>query len=353
MAQRALDTFDEFPEWYDFFLRKKHLGEFILAQALTEKFGGYPANWRQRVRYFRRYYNVHGGFQAGRALKGQRERDKAFLDFIKRPYPEPRKKLKSADEKKIVTVTDPHERYSCKAVWDDIEAKHSDAFHIHINGDFADFHSKSRFTKYEHEGFSEELGGVFDRMDWLSRRFHRVTITKGNHDIRVEKWIAQRLDSDMLWLTERDLLRYMAGFFPNVEIVGQRAGTSGQSIPVDFVWQLGEIVFTHIERSQKHSSVLMDTIAQQLGQWASFFKLKPYRWIIQGHNHRNSLENLGHCYGMLVPAAADPFALGLRYIVNPKLIGRPPTVGYAVIYLDDEGHVDYNRTRNYEIVLKG
>ena len=156
--------------------------------------------------------------------------------------------------------------------------------------------------------------------------------------------MAMLVESDMLWMTENDILRYMCAWFSNVEVVGERAIGESNSVNVDFIWQYGDIIFTHIEKSQKQSSALLDGIATQLHRWSNIFNLKPFKIIIQAHNHRASFDTNGAEFLYLCPMCADVATTGLKYALSPSLAGNPPIKGYIEIYQKD-GKTDINRIR--------
>lgn len=353
MAQQALDRLPDYPKWRAEALRWPHLGEFVLARKLQKAFPPHEAinTWRTRIAGIRGIIEAEKA-ESTKAVASAREQRKQFVEEVlglTYPVVLPEKKLaKKIDETKTVCISDPHEGYSDKRVWSEVLEKHHDAGLIHINGDIVDFYSQSRFRKDFHEDLHDELRSLFDRMVWLSTHWTRVTIIKGNHDNRVEKAISNVLPSDKLWMVNKDLIEYCASFFDNVDVVGERVYNNGDSIPINFLWQYQDILFTHIERSQKQSSSLMMGIAETIGKWSVYFRLKPYRWIVQGHNHRCSVEDMGNVYGMLIPMAADITGRGLQYTFNPALRGQPPTIGYAVFYTEN-GKTSFNKSRPYKI----
>ena len=335
--------------WCEFFNKKKHLTDYEISIFAKEHFGGKRQTWESRFENIRQ--NLKEKQQPilqNKLVEQHIKEDTAFLEFIGKSYPyiPPKKNFnKKIDNEKIINVSDPHEPHSFQPVWDDVLKYHHNAHHIHINGDIADFYSKSRFKKTEHQEFSKELRAIFDRLEWLSTNWKKVTLIRGNHDNRVEKLLANLLNSDMLFLTKRDILGYMCAYFDNVELVGERITSGdGSTADIDFIWQCGDIIFTHIERSQKQSSGLLETISSQLHKWSRIFNLKPYRVIMQGHNHRCTFDTNGIEYLYICPMAACLTTTGLKYALSPSLNGAPPVMGYIEIYQKD-GITDINKTK--------
>lgn len=340
MSQPVVSQLPDYPKWVLFYGRKKHLPPHTIATLAARHFGGPVNTWRNRIEF------IINNSMKSKLSKHHDDQDTRFLEFIGREagYKAPKKDhAKKTLPGKLVVVSDPHEPYSRRSIWEEIQTHHKDAEHIHINGDIADFYSKSRFKKTEHENFQNELRAVFDRLEWLSTNWKRVTIIRGNHDNRTEKAMAGLLDSDMLFLTEQDVLSYMCAWFDNIEVVGERINVEGKTVSISFVWQFNDIIFTHIERSQKQSSALLDTIGQQLHKWSRLFNLKPYRIIIQAHNHRASFDTNGVEYLYLCPMLANVATTGLKYALSPSLNGAPPVSGYMVLF-HENGVTDVNKT---------
>lgn len=330
-----------FNKWVEFFEKKRHLNDYGIAKLAVAEFGGNRKTWGSRFESIRNLYN--------NKLESQHKKDdQTFIEKLGKHYPyiQPKKNYcKKINNEKIINISDPHEPYSSKQVWNEILEKHHDAAHIHINGDIADFYSKSRFRKTEHENFDNELKIIFDRLEWLSTHWKRVTLIRGNHDNRVEKRMQSLVDSDMVFLTKTDLLSYMCAYFDNIEVVGERViSNDGSSADIDFIWQCGDIIFTHIERSSKQSSALLDGISSQIHKWSRAFNLRPYRIIMQGHNHRCTFDTNGVEYLYICPMAASLTTTGLKYALSPSLNGAPPIIGYVEIYQKD-GITDINKTK--------
>jgi predicted phosphodiesterase len=349
MAAPPITDNPDFPKWYALFEKRKHLPSKTTARILSAEFGGGIPTWRNRVEAMQALDAITDGKNRNRI----RDKQKYFVEeILHRSYPyiqPPTHFHKSADPDKTVVVADPHAPYSDLRVRADVLAKHWNAGHVHLNGDVGDFYSKSRYPKTQgHEDFYFELRGTFEEIEFWATNFKRVTIIKGNHDDRVTKKVASMLNSDELWMADTDMIAECASYFGNVEIVGQRITDHGEEIPIDFVWQFGDVVFTHIERSLKQSSAILDTVKQIVTEWAGYFNLKPFRWVVQGHNHRLSLEDLNTCYGILMPMAARPTGRGLRYIFHPSMKGKPPVVGYAVL-IRENGKTSFNLSRPYKI----
>jgi predicted phosphodiesterase len=332
VAGKPIDQLEEYDKWSRFIIGRSHLVDYEVAKACVAEFGSNESTWFSRVIRIRGILNS-AKQPVSRHRQSMEDRNKAFLEFIGLKYPFiPSKSIQrrviNAD--KLLVLSDPHEPYALQPVFDYVWEHHGDSTHVHVNGDFGDFYSKSRFRKTKHSNYSDELRAVFQRMDWLAARFQKVTITIGNHDDRPLKALANAITTDQLWMTETDLMVYMSQYFDNVEIVGMKLpGKDGQ---IGWIWQKGDIIFTHVERSAEQPSRILDIISKQLHIWRGVYRFKPYKVIVQGHNHIAMKSDMGPDTLFLMPTCADINGAGLDYIFGPRLIGKPPTVGYAVFY---------------------
>lgn len=286
--------------------------------------------------------------------KARLQAEKNFLEFIdvEFPYVPPKRKEHGYNPNKILVIADPHEPYGNKQVYDSCLKLHQDAGVLIVTGDLGDYYSKSRFPKSRHQSFKEEVRSVFLRMEWFSQHWKSVKILVGNHDDRPEKKIQSLLADhpDLLILTERNLLQYMSMFFDNVEIVGIQIDLLGigeiHTKLISHIYQYGDIIFTHAEKSNANHETLMQNISKYLRNWTNFLGLKPYTFIVQAHNHSEMRKTSGTERWFLTPTASYPKSIGFEYILHPKMFGSPPTVGYAVFH-QYNGKTNYNESYNW------
>jgi len=221
-----------------------------------------------------------------------------------------------------------------------------------LAGDLGDFYSKSRFRKTRYVSYDTELKAVFSRMEWLSRHFKQTHVMLGNHDNRPEKMLQDILtthgQADMLAFTELNLIKRMASYFPNVTVVGQRVN----GVVVNFIYQHKDVVFTHAEISSAQESAVLSRISNYLHRWRKTLRLKPFKAILQAHNHVEMKMSKGGEHWFLIPTASSILEDGFEYMLerNTKLVGNPPQTGYTVLYFGKSG-LDYNRSYNQLIEI--
>lgn len=261
------------------------------------------------------------------------------------PYTPQVKKFKAVTKNKVLVLSDIHEPYTDDNLFKQVYEKDGDCDIVILAGDIGDFYSKSRFKKTKLVSFKEELRSVFFRMEWLSSHFRNVKMMVGNHDNRPEKKFQELLggDVDLLFLTENNLMKRLASFFDNIELVGTTLKTSDNSYNIDLthIWQFNDIIFTHAEISATQESAILTRISQQLFRWKENIGLKPYKIIMQGHNHTALIQHKGNEVWCLLPCLANSKSIGFGYIYSAKMIGNPPQVGYVTLF-NDKGKTDIN-----------
>lgn len=281
----------------------------------------------------------------------QYEAEKRFLEHFDIPFPYLRPGAKwhrKPDPNKILSLSDLHEPFSNQKVLALAEAQHKDAAILLSCGDLGDYYSKSRFRKEHHVEFKKEVLSIFRRLEWMATHWRDVRVMVGNHDNRPEKALMAAFgpQTDLLILTESNLLERLASYFDNVQVVGQQLDGSKQVLT--HLYQMGDQLWVHGEISRKAQEAVLARISEYFHQWGPTIGLKPYRVILQGHNHRDLRLDAGGEYWFGLPTASDPYALGMQYIYGSKLWGKPPTCGFSIIY-QERNQTDINRSNNYKV----
>ena len=283
--------------------------------------------------------------------KFQDEQEKRFLTYfgIEYPYVPPKHKWsKDIVQGKILLSADWHEPYMSDLIRKEM-LTHKDAETHIVAGDIGDYYSKSRFRKTKHVTFKEEVQSVFHALEYLSTHWKTVKVMLGNHDNRPEKImlgkVAETGEIDLLVLTEMNLLKRLASYFDNIEVVGT---SINGDIELTHIYQFGDAIFTHGELSMKQDSAILERISTYLSQWRTRLKLKPYRAIFQAHNHRATKTIKSDELQMLIPTASEGESIGFEYIYGTRMIGTPPQQGYTVLY-QKNGITEFNKT-NFHIV---
>ena len=209
-----------------------------------------------------------------------------------------------------------------------------------------DYYSKSRFRKTRSFPFRDEVHAVFKRIEWLATHWPWVYIMIGNHDNRAEKQIIDSCPVDLLVLTESNLLRHLAAFFDNVTVVGTQLDHT--DINLSHIWQYRDTVFCHGEISRAQKTATLSYLSLYLHRWKTYLGLSEYRVIAQAHNHHAMMTQDGDEVHWMLPTACNPMSPGMEYIYGSRMVGTPPSVGYAKFcYSGNE--LDLNESHNFLI----
>lgn len=289
----------------------------------------------------------------GKLAEFYEQSNKEFLESIgiEYPYSRPKPEWDSrADENKKIVYADLHEQYTDENLME-ASLTHKDAGTAIVAGDISDFYSKSRFRKTRNVSYKIEVLETFKRLEWLATHYKTVKLLQGNHDNRPEKKIQELFSEsgeiDLRAInTEKSLLARLAAYFNNIELVSTKVSNHNYDIELSHIYQEGDAVITHGELSLKQSTAIMERVSNYLHKWKQVLNLKPYRVILQAHNHRALKAISGEELWMLIPCGMETVSIGSEYIFAPKMYGEPPVKGYAILY-QENGVTDFNRTNFY------
>lgn len=266
-----------------------------------------------------------------------------YLDEDLTFTPEKKRRLKAIWEsfndgkpKKILSLSDLHAPYiDFKAVEKAI-LSHLDADILVLNGDVFDGHALSDFDKLDDFDIEIEFQQVFLFLNVVTKMFKKIYWVGGNHDFsRFIRMVARKFGNGMKKYVLKRLnpVEYIAEKYDNVYVV-----------PHQFM-QIGKCIFVHPDR---YSSALMSTALKQAEIFlANKEELLPYpefQALVQGHTH-----DLGEYYFNGIKIIEQGYLSHIQDYRFDNPTKRRNTQGYAVVYLDENGNVDFNKTRNYII----
>jgi predicted phosphodiesterase len=277
------------------------------------------------------------------------EGEQKFFEFIGLPYPYQRPPTKfhpSPDLDKILSLSDLHVPYEHNGALNLALSSEANASVVVVPGDLGDYYSKSRFKKNRAVSFKDEVRAVFLRLEWLANHWPSVKIMVGNHDDRPEKTIGALFNGNesLLIMTEPNLLKYLASYFDNIEVVGHRI----EGLELTHIYQHGDIAFTHAEISRAQKTATLEYISNYLRKWEHALRLKPWKILAQGHNHSDLKTSRDGEKWFMLPTCSDPYSVGMEYIYSSRMIGSPPAIGYTV-FMQHGGVTNYNLSHNIVI----
>lgn len=244
---------------------------------------------------------------------------------------------------KILTISDLHIPMHNTDVIADALINHADADILVINGDYLDVYTPSKWPKEKEICLKHEYKIGLELLNMLANIFPKVILVSGNHEKRLESYFKDQINPTVRFLIEDDILDYLAkgmdieqdedGFdklykkydFDNVYYDG------GQ---LNWYCKVGQCVFVH---PSYFSSIPMRTAlnaATTLGQKEDF------QCLIMSHTHK---------LGKIIKNDVCVIEQGcccvpLDYEANSRMGYAPQSFGYAVVYMDKDGNVDFNKS---------
>jgi predicted phosphodiesterase len=256
--------------------------------------------------------------------------------------------LQRSQEKsrKILSLSDIHFPFQNEAAIEEALEAHSDADILILNGDILDIYGGSSFAKDKVRTIMEEYKLAMDFLIRVSKMFGEVYLVEGNHERRIDTFFSKKLDPHMYALVDHDLLDKLAkGYILDRD--GKHVGTyefdnvfyNDPDRGYYDTWQLvvGKTVFIH---PNGYSSQEMKTIVSAQEHADNFYGLDSYDSIVMGHTHdcgkmirRGKLLIEQGCLSQV-----------MDYNKKGRMAKRPNSVGYAVIYQDEQGNTDFNKS---------
>lgn len=247
---------------------------------------------------------------------------------------------KSGKETKILVLSDLHCPFHNEKLIKEICEEHADADMVVLNGDIIDAYGASSFAQDKLVTILEEYNSALDLLIWISERFPKVLMTRGNHDQRVDRYFSKKFDPHMFALGQRDILWRLANGFIYDSAgghVGQYKLTNVIYNPQGQPWfaQVGKTVFMH---PHSYSGKQMQTVVNAQTHLENFIDRDDFDAIVIGHTHK---------VGKLVERGKLLIEQGclcevMDYQKEGRFISRPQVVGYAVIYQDEQGNTNFN-----------
>jgi predicted phosphodiesterase len=254
-------------------------------------------------------------------------------------------KAKAGKRSRIVVVPDVHAPFHEEAMLAEVIAREEGrADHCICIGDVSDAYAFSTYNKYARVPFSEEWASVTAVMQALSEAFPRVDVVIGNHDMRLEKRIRERISEDAVdavrWMTGGTLcpLTALTRRYKNVHVADHRL-PNGES--VDWCMKVGDAWLGHPEKWSKVPGAALRVVEEWLCDHEVDFNMGRPRLIVLGHTHTYS-QFYWKAGAMLIECGTLAKTQG--YMLNPKIGGRPQRHGY-VTFEQVAGVTDLNSVK--------
>lgn len=244
---------------------------------------------------------------------------------------------------KVVSISDLHPPFHDPMVINHLMRNHSDADVLVINGDIFEVYDASKWLKTKQIPFEAEYRIISDFIAKVSNIFPKIILISGNHDARIKTAIAGSLPTDLLNLVKLDPVElisngYTLDQYGNLEMTANLDNVFYNAGPTSWFSLVGRCMFAHPSNS---SGVPMRTVRD----CDTYFQNRniDYDALVIGHSHKQG--QIVHNGRLLIEQGCACYPM--EYEASAKLTYRAPTVaGYAVVWMDKAGRVDFNRTHN-------
>lgn len=248
-----------------------------------------------------------------------------------------------SNHKKILALSDLHCPFQNDEMIKEAIEEHSDADVIVLNGDIIDAYGASSYSQDKLVTILKEYNTALELVRKLSKKFPQVVLVRGNHDQRVDRYFSKKFDPHMFALAQRDILSRLArGEIYNEagEIIGRYKFNNVIYNPqggLPWIAVIGKTVFMH---PHSYSGKQMQTVVNARTHLENYIDTSKYDSIVIGHTHKVG-KIVEHGKLLIEQGCVTQV---MDYQKEGILSRRPTVLGYAVIYQDEEGNTDFNRS---------
>jgi predicted phosphodiesterase len=241
---------------------------------------------------------------------------------------------------KILSISDAHIPFYHDGVIQEAVSKHSDADVLVLNGDIMELYAVSKWPKNKQVVLKHEYKIAMAWLKKLADIFPKVVLTKGNHEHRLQSYFQSNIDPVVSFMTEPDILQRLAnGYdfnkYDELEKTYDLPNVYYRKGLTSWFAQVGKVIFAHPTGG---SGIPMRTAINAAG----WFEARDYDFecVVIGHTHQMGSIIWNHKLLIEQGCACVP----LEYESTSRMGYRPQSYGYAVIYVDEGGHVDFGKS---------
>lgn len=244
--------------------------------------------------------------------------------------------------RKIISLSDIHFPFALEDELKKALEEHSDADIVVLNGDILDGYIYSTFSKAKRIAALKEYIAAFELVEYCSENFDNVVIVAGNHDIRPARALKSLgFEKEESQVLRPDLLARIANgekLDENGELVEKLSFENVHYQKYDSWYvRIGKTIFCHPSgyKGGPGGTVqkLYDYFIKRMGS-------DDFDSIVVGHTHK--VYKGIFCNKLLIEQGA--MCDRQPYQHKPDLRFLHAMNGYAVIYQDDNGNTDFNKS---------
>jgi predicted phosphodiesterase len=250
----------------------------------------------------------------------------------------------ASTSRKILSLSDIHFPLARMDFLLDAIEDHKDADICVLNGDIFEGHMFSTFEKHKRIAAIDEYRAAFEFVSLCSEVFPVVYLVDGNHDVRTAKALARNgFETEASQIFRPNLMARLANgeFLDETGLVLEQAKFDNVIYDQRESWYLriGRTLFAHPHgRGNGKPGGTVQTVANYFN---SRYQAGAIDSVVIGHTHK---FYKGVHQGQLLIEQGCMSGL-MSYAHSPKMDFFGGAVnGYAVIYQDEEGNCDFNKS---------
>jgi predicted phosphodiesterase len=245
------------------------------------------------------------------------------------------RKIKPGTHRKLAVFSDTHGSPYKEGIASVINEKPD---MILVVGDIFDQLCVSRFPHSENVTIESEMANVRAMVEELSSA-GEVLLSRGNHDSRMWKMFASKIDAQYLQFVNTNMLSMSITGLDNCRVVENLHGfhlASGKILPNemkdDFMIFMGDACFMHAESARKGDQNTVRPLATEwYPMWKGVLGLPDIKLLGQAHVHGASMSYSqgGHLLTLELGCMLNPAVL--NYQLSGDTRYRAATIGYWII----------------------
>lgn len=242
---------------------------------------------------------------------------------------------------KVLSISDLHCPFENPSVIHHALENHGDADVLVVNGDLVEHYAVSSWPKEKAILLKWEYKIALEWLKLFSKTFPKVVLTEGNHEHRLRRYFSANIDPVASFLVSPDMLSHLAAGHDFDEETGMLKPMHDFSNvyykpgPLSFYVVIGKTVFVHPWNFSGRRG------ATALRAMDYFSDRENFECVVISHTHKMSYFHHRHKLAIEQGCCCVP----LDYESDGKMTMQPQSFGYAVVYMDKNGHVDFDKSR--------
>ena len=243
---------------------------------------------------------------------------------------------------KVLSISDMHIPFENPKVIEFLIEKHSDADILVLNGDIFEMYIVSKWPKNKAILLRHEYEIALEWIKLFINIFPKVVLVSGNHEHRLQSYFAANIDPAISFMVSDDILtRLKKGYGFDEEGMFCKKFNWENQVSYDggllrHYTVIGKTIFVH---PNDFSSVPMRTAIN----WANdMIEREDFECMIMSHTHKSG----SYIWRNRLLIEQGCCCVPLDYESSGRAKKSLQSYGGAIIYMDREGHVDFDRTKN-------